>query len=135
MKSPMQAFVGVDFDCESSLTPLHRKIISPLVAINKCADKKTLMHFPQYGGEYLHCRPRLNKAQLLVDYAPILVDGLLWDANYRTADKIPSEILKTFSKGGIHWIAFKGVEKGSEYEEWARDNDVPIYNKDMERVA
>jgi len=87
--------------------------------------------------------PRLNKAQVLTDYAPILVEGFVWEAlcidlfaGGKTLVTKNSGALKYELLYGryVSWIAFKAVEKGSEYEEWAIANDVPIYNKDMELV-
>lgn len=133
MKNPMQAFAGVDFDCIFWDFDSAEKI-STLIGIAEDG-----YFIPDNGVERGNCRPRINKAQVLTDYTPILVDGLVWRVSYRTAhgaithEPVLSEVLKELRH--INWIAFKGVEKGSEYEEWARANDVPIYNKNMELVA
>lgn len=136
MKSPMQAFVGVDFDIEYSF-------MSGDWGITKKGMNVDSAHWYRF-------RPRLNKAQVLTDYTPILVDGFVWevhlahfieDARWSEPCKfmIKSVRLKTDYTTDEDYtilsIAFKGVERGSEYEEWARAHDIPIYNKDMERVA
>ena len=124
MKSPMQAFVGVYFDCvvENSLS---QGVVFYL-------DQDTLDLVTKQNGTLI---PRLNKAQVLTDYTPILIDGFVWDMAILggvTGPCSSAEVIEAWihrSLTSLQWITFNGVEKGSEWEAWAIANDVPVIDK------
>jgi len=147
MKNPMQAFVGIDFDCEFKLEWDNKEISYQVGLLRSIADNRQAVHYSKTKAlQSQTCRPRLDKAQVLTDYTPILVDGFVWEhkTDYPSfsmpplhGDNVNSAAMRMMNDSDeftVQWIAFKGVEKGSEYEEWAIANDVPIYNKDMEIV-
>tara|TARA_R110000851_G_scaffold255748_1_gene408285 strand:+ start:64 stop:462 length:399 start_codon:yes stop_codon:yes gene_type:complete len=129
----MQAFIGVYFDCviENSLGQGVIFYLNQDTLDLATKQKVTLI-------------PRLNKAQVLTDYTPILVDGFVFYAVmesdsghgdwFRECKIIEGKELYLWLYGDLErrsvlHLTFKGVEKGSEFEAWAIANDVPVIDK------
>lgn len=131
MNNPMSAFAGVDFDCVF-YDHDSRDNISQLVGISPGG-----YFIPEEGMERDFCRPRLNKAQVLKDYTPILVDGFVWKINTVHCrndgvcrpyyDCVTSKQVKKMGKATyITNITFIGVEANKGLDAWAKSNDVPV---------
>tara|TARA_R110000851_G_scaffold98055_1_gene212470 strand:- start:472 stop:873 length:402 start_codon:yes stop_codon:yes gene_type:complete len=132
MKNPMQAFVGVDFDIEYSFMSGDWKITKKGISTDNA-------HWYRF-------RPRLNKAQVLTDYTPIMVNGFVFDAVmesdsgygdwFREHKTIEGRELYLWLYGDLErrsvlYLSFKGVEKGSEWEAWAIASDVPVIDSEL----
>ena len=126
MKDPIISFIGADFDC-----------------VYKDSGNNNIIYRPETDRDYItRSIPRIDVEQVLADYTPILIDGFVWEALFmhsrdcngcddsrevftkalesRAIDRLMTEGCDVVN------IAFKGVEKGSEYEEWVIANDVPV---------
>ena len=125
MKIDMSAFVGREFDCE-----FFNDDIEVYIAIGKLRtlDAHSCANTTDY---FDHCRPRLNKPQVLDDCS-WLPDGFVWDAmvkSYGGSTGFPfSESLFTLDfeynisskdiqkMGGVIWIECLGLQEGYELE-------------------
>ena len=146
MNNPMSVFVGVDFDCEfrNSLDRVNQIDYLKRVSV---LWEEPYSYIGDEVGARIMCRPRLNKAQVLDDYTPILVDGFLWEHESLTKSRAlirgycDCNLLRDITEKDdflgwrILFISFIGVEENKGLDEWARANDVPIYNSDMEVIA
>lgn len=144
----MQAFVGVDFDCEFFNSPDEEEIylgqklggqviISPLLKVGVYDDgmpNDYWYHYDAYGFRLWkeHCRPRLNKPQVVYEWAWV-PDGLVWDVAVSQIGKYRPTILRMTSKEIRDWdymsapivhIACIGAEP--DYAEWANAHGVPV---------
>ncbi len=152
--NPMPAFVGTpenpcDFDCElSGDVDFRNYIIAILVDI----VPESMNIGPLYGanttlGDWEYCRPRLNNPKALPDWGWLdkpLLDGFVWEVRWfnEIAEMLYTETVnsKKCFEVATHPLhdflhaEIKGVQKGSQLEDWAIENDVPIYNDDMEVV-
>ena len=92
------------------------------------------------GYEWEFARPRIGVQQVLFDYTPILIGGFVWSVvfnNYKMGGVIHPLIAKSDQitsranndNFAVVHITFKGVEEGSEWEDWAIANDVPVIGK------
>ncbi len=155
--NPMPAFVGTaekpcHFDCEFSGDVYFRNS-----AISTLTDivSESMNIGPLYGasttfGDWDRCRPRLNNPQVLPDWGWLentLLEGFVWEArysNYKACSTsaftnrpiLSSDLVRMIKDDNyiIEWVSCIGVQQGSQLEEWAKANDVPIYNDDMEVV-
>ena len=151
--NPMPAFVGTpenpcDFDCELSGDVDFRNSIIAILAniVPESMNVGTLYGANTNLGDWEYCRPRLNKPQVLPDWGWLdnpLLDGFVWEVAQPTHKGINKKILVTASFLKMHisrdsyeiaYASISGVQKGSQLEDWAIENDVPIYNDDMEVV-
>lgn len=140
--NPMSAFAlkNVQFDCERQCLGISTK---PVFDIVENLTKNQLRALNNQG---LKLRPRLNKAQVLEDYTPILVDGFVWEVKFIrlisrlkcreivTSDELRGEGMSEKSVC-VRSVAFKGIQRGYGLSEWALANDVPICNDKMELVT
>lgn len=141
MNNPMKAFVGVDFDCEFRNSAFKNWSISRLIAVND-EDSMSIgaRKFVESSGyESELARPRADAQVINLNIERnknILVDGFVWEVRWFNdiagvlySDVVSNELLEEMIGNDItdiEWIAFKGVEKGSEFEEWAIVNDIPV---------
>ena len=143
MNNPMSAFVDVDFDCE--FLGLRLQWVGGLSRI--CGQEP--IYYDMDADSYRACRPRLNKKQIMDDYTPILVEGLVWEAYVEydfggmdwigETKTIESKALSLWLNAdpelrSIAHIAFKGVQQGNGLSEWAKANDVPILSDNMDLI-
>lgn len=149
----MQAFVGVDFDCEFFNSPdedeieLGQKlggqvIISPLLKVGVFDDGMPNDYWYQYDADGFRlwkdrCRPRIGKPQVIkggqISWIP---DGLVWNAfgenpNYNggdseffNLDQVSSQELRDVFAGYATWIECIGAEP--DYTCWANAHGVPV---------
>ncbi len=130
MNTPdMSVFIGSGFDIE------RPNSLGQILTIQLDANDEL------FGAEI----PRLKKPQVLADYSFLeSLEGFEFEAYWYhkenkelTYGRGPlTGIRKSFALGWqIIWVSFVGVQKGSIYEAWARQNEIPVINDDGEVVA
>ena len=112
MKIDMSAFVGREFDCE-----FFNDDIEVYIAIGKLRtlDAHSCANTTDY---FDHCRPRLNKPQVLDDWSWI-PDGLIWNsAHFINGEIVPIFHAPSSYLGCIKplWVECIGLQKGYEHE-------------------
>lgn len=143
----MTAFAGTGFDCEfwDDYEDSPRPLIDLLSAID--TPDSLYPYKSNSHGWYAHCRPRLNKPQVLDDYRPVLVHGLVWnvrisiygilgDVEYthvitRKAVKsyiVQDEINHNDGLLKIEWLECIGATE--EYADHARELGIPVIGGD-----
>ena len=141
----MQAFVGVDFDCEFAYnftSPFHRRTML-VGGFHDDGWKSTrpngrdTLYWHESGEARPSVRPRLNKPQAVKDgQISWIPHGLVWNAfgenpNYNGGDsdffsleRVGSQELRDVFAGYATWIECIGAEP--DYKEWANAHGVQV---------
>lgn len=141
MINPMEAFVGTGFDVEFFQDGDTQHFISTLIHFE--TKNKYRPYTSNCAGEWQKCRPRLNKPQVIGDWSWV-PDGFVWRARWLGFGELNTTIMDSkklrdladcdlgevvfdsFMGEEVVFASCIGVEKGSDLEEWAKANDVPI---------
>jgi len=149
-RPPLEVFINTGFDME--FFSINGQVKAELKTV---LDHDPTINFPNMkdnnphlrhvytpsktiGGHnrFYKCRPSLNKPQVLDDYSFIKsLEGFVWEYTtinssgelYVTNKPVSSiNVLNDEDFWRIQWLKFVGVMKGSIYEQWAIENDIPV---------
>lgn len=113
----MQAFVGVDFDCEF----FDDKCLVNIGSLAWFCERGFAM--PEDGMSTYFVRPRLKKPQVLDDwsFAPV---GLVWAD--RDGYKYNSEQVRSHGVNSCYDGVYSCIGAEPDYTEWANAHGVPV---------